>query len=338
MIAILMLGLYIGGAFGKKKDEVVVSPSVDVRTPEIVDGMTFDEFRAYLAVTYVGSFTETDFEYDNDTGALTGSKITYVTTHGSLVENYDKDGNRVEYTLRFIEDGRAYERIVKSGEEPTTRIVDLEGATIIPIGTSFAPGLKTSMEMIFALASMSNLDGVQYGNFDIAFTGFNVKDNIVKFQNGNGDEYLTMKDFNKTEIPVPEDFKDYKTTESTEKLGKYRTVTDVEGNKTAYLEGLNKVFNIALFNVQIKQFEVKAEYDGAPVVSVSLDESVKDLIVPASVNKISGGGRLNDLRSLTYRGTLAQWAEVNVESYNLRNNIPVHCTDGETEILPRVDA
>lgn len=346
LVAILLLGLYIGGVFGKKSnDNVSANPSTEGKRLEVKEGMTLNEFRAYLMTKQVNGFTIISTKYDED-GVVTETNEIYATYDGSLQITYDKDGNIKEYSFRLIEDGRSYEkRYSTDGEEDNNlfRVVDLEGAEIVRIGSMFADGQKTYLE--FGLLAVSQGYGFSAeGSGDSLEYVFDVKEDEVTIEVPSRRTKLVIKNFNKTKIPVLDDYKDYKTAcaeEDVVKLGKYVKETN-NGEEYYVFNGFNDIFYRGTYEVlvlpDVATYKMKSHIDGIAVTGIRCTDYVrKNLFVPQTVQKIEGYF-LSQLKQITFDGTLEQWNAVQITENALQDvqfDIKVVCTDGETVISPK---
>lgn len=349
LIAILLLGLYIGGVFGKKNKtgDVAANPSAEGKTLEVKEGMTLDEFRAYILYEHVNGLTMTTTQYDEN-GDTIETETIYATNDGSLDVKYDKDGNVTSYWFRLIEDGRAYEkRFNWTDKNPSDlfRVVDLEGAEVGRVGGAFASSARETLNFALLLVSMgfgTKVDGGEY----FADYKFEAKEDEVMVDIPNQKQRIVANKFNKTTIPVLDEFKDYKTDcaeEDVEKLGNYEKRSDADGEYYEFT-GLNNIFyrNTSTLDFEILPdvdvYEVKSEINNVPVKAISTSDTIrKNIIIPTSVTKIDRDF-LDEGGLITYKGTLEQWKKIEISEYTLNNvkqEIRVVCSDGETVISPK---
>jgi len=349
LVAILLLGLYIGGVFGKKSnDNVSANPSTEGKRLEVKEGMTLNEFRAYLMTEQVNGLTLITTEYDED-GVVTQTNEIYATYDGSLQITYDKDRNIKEYKFRVIENGRSYEKRYSTEEGKDNnlfRVVDLEGAEIVRIGSMFVDGQKTYLEFVLLLVSQGYGFSAEGSDDSLEYV-FDVKEDEVTIDVPSQRTKLVIKNFNKTKIPVLDDYKDYKTAcaeEDVVKLGKYVKETNYDGNGEEYyvFNGFNKIFYSGTLEIiilpDVATYKMKSHIDGIAVTGIRCSDIVrKNLFIPQTVQKIEGGF-LSQLKQITFDGTLEQWNAVQITENALQDvqfDIKVVCTDGETVISPK---
>lgn len=348
LVAILLLGLYIGGVFGKKSnDNVSANPSAEGKRLEVKEGMTINEFRAYLMTEQVNGLTLITTEYDED-GVVTETSEIYATYDGSLQITYDKDRNIKEYKFRLIEDGRSYEKRYSTEEgkdKNLFRVVDLEGAEIIRIGSMFVDGQKTYLEFALLLVSQGLVFSTEGSGGSLEYV-FDVKEDEVTIDVPAQHTKVVIKNVNKTKIPVLDDYKNYKTAcaeEDVVKLGSYVKETNYDGNGEEYyvLTGFNSIFygeQEFIILPDVATYKMKSHIDGIAVTGIRCSDTIrKNLFVPQTVQKIEGGF-LKEIKQITFDGTLEQWSDVQLTETALRDvkyDIKVVCVDGETVILPK---
>lgn len=349
LVAILLLGLYIGGVFGKKSnDSISANPSAEGKQLEVKEGMTLNEFCAYLMTEQVNGLTLITMKYGDD-GVVTETSEIYATYDGSLQITYDKDRNIKEYKFRLIEDGRSYEKRYSTEEGKDNnlfRVVDLEGAEIVRIGSMFVDGQKTYLEFALLLVSQG-LGFSTEGSGDSIEYVFDVKEDEVTIDVPAQHTKVVIKNISKTKIPVLDDYKNYKTAcaeEDVVKLGYYVKETNYDGNGEEYyvFNGFNKIFYSGTFEFivlpEVATYKMKSHIDGIAVSGIrSTDTIRKNLFVPQTVQKIEGGF-LSKIKQITFDGTREQWNDVQLTETALRDvkyDIKVVCADGETVISPK---
>lgn len=338
LVVVLLLGLYAGGLMGKNKKDPVKGQednsqeinSSKLKVAELHDGMTLNEFRAWFALTEIKSMTMTQFSYDGD-GNVTEKQINYFVENGVLQEIRDNKDEITKYNLSLFEDNRYYEQTYSS-DGWKTRIIELENAKIHISGGSFAVSGKVGIELMHAFFGYFASSSFESEYFTIPFS---VKDGVVTTSNlGDGD--LILKDFNKTTLPIREDFKDYKSRPATDTLGKFEnaTVNDEDCYKLVDIDDLYSEDDVVA-STRIIKYVVPETYDGKAVKEVDFTNgfnksNLQEIVISKNVVKIYADKV--EVPSITFVGTIADWANVDLTGFNSSKDVTVHCTDGDVKI------
>lgn len=342
LIAVLLLGLYAGGLMGKNKKGVVkgqeqntqnVNPS-EKNLPQLHDGMSFKEFRAWLALTEIKSMTIVSIDKDSE-GNVTETTNAYYTERGMIAEKYSKNGAQEDvlrsYNLGLFDNGKYYEQTYDDNPSGgwETRVVDLENAKI-RFAFGFAEFGKNRFELAYSL--LGALIGIDYDSYDFLFS---VKDGVVTWGTFASDtETVILKDFNKTTLPLRDDFKDYESFPVTDTFGKFE-VRNVDGNETyalVDLDGLCEDKDEKPYIVE--EYRVPEKHDGKEVTEIAFNSNkltindARKLIISKNVKKISGKD-YNDLPVLVYEGDCVSWETVDVSEWERTADVIVKCKDGD---------
>ena len=335
LIAVLLLGLYAGGLMGKNKKDPVKGQennsqeinSSKSKFAELNDDMTLNEFRAWLALTEMKSMTMTQISYDDD-GNVTEIQTNYYVENGVLQETRDNKGELTSYKLSLFEDNRYYEQTYSS-DGWKTKIIDLDNAKTHINGGSFAFSGKIAIELIYAFFGYFSSSSLDNEYFTIPFS---VKDGVVTTSNlSDGD--LILKDFNKTTLPIREDFKDYKSRPATDTFGKFESAT-VNGEDCYKLVDIDSLYSEeGVEAMRIVKYVVPESYDGKTVKEVDFRSGLNNLqeivisknVVKICVDKV-------EVPSITFVGTIADWANIDLTEFNCSKDVTVHCTDGDVKI------
>ena len=336
LIAVLLLGLYAGGLMGKNKKDPVKGQennsqeinSSKSKFAELNDGMTINEFRAWLALTEMKSMTMAQVSYD-DNGNVTEIQTSYLVENGVLQETRDNKGELTSYELSLFEDNRYYEQTYYNSDGWKTKIIDLDNAKIQIRGGSFAFSGKASIEFIYAFFGYFSSSSFDNEYFTIPFS---VKDGVVTTSDLSGGD-LILKDFNKTTLPIREDFKDYKSRPATDTFGKFESVT-VNGEDCYKLVDIDSLYREeGVEAMRIVKYVVPESYDGKTVKEVDFRSglnNLQEIVISKNVVKICADKV--EVPSITFVGTIADWANIDLTEFNCSKDVTVHCADGDVKI------
>lgn len=339
LVVVLLLGLYAGGLMGKNKKDPVKGQednsqeinSSKSKLAELHDGMTLNEFRAWFALAEMKSMTMTQVLYDDD-GNVTEIQTFYCVENGVLKETRDNKDEITEYKWGLFEDNRYYEQTYNS-DGWNTRIIELENAKIHINGGSFAFFGKVVIEQAYAFLGYFASRSFESEYYTIPFS---VKDGVVTTSKSNlSDGDIILKDFNKTTLSIREDFKDYKSRPATDMLGKFKNAT-VADEDCYKLVGIDDLYNEDDFNaIRIIKYVVPETYDGKAVREVDFTNSfnksnLQEIVISKNVVKICADKV--EVPSITFVGTIADWAKIDLTEFNSSKDVTVHCTDGDVKI------
>ena len=191
MAIILVLSVAIGCSACNKKGE-----------PKLNNKMDAGEIMAALVNADIKSLTMVA----TDKGENGENKITYATQNG-FCKITEKDGVKTQIDMVFYEDGRYY-NLSKKGETTTKTVYSLDGNVIdMSCVDAVTEELDDLNDFLFAYKIYKDNDE----EFDDIKVHVENKNSIVaEFD----DSKIVYKDFNKTNLVVPEEFKDYKSYES----------------------------------------------------------------------------------------------------------------------------
>lgn len=83
---------------------------------------------------------------------------------------------------------------------------------------------------------------------------------------------------------------------------------------------------------------IPATHNGKPVVEISninLPDETTAITIPACVTKLHLCFWVENITTIDFKGTKAQWANLNISDYDLKNILVIHCSDGD--IFPNED-
>lgn len=331
LISVLLLGLYAAGLIGDKKPGkaeggTTQTPETADSPYELRDGMTLNEFRAYLAVAKPDSFNCL-FQENKDAEI----QIRYFTKNGCYSVDYTAAGEFRTSMLAFIEDGRYYEKNIDSDKNVKERVVDLEGADIMLLGNGAAASGKGMVELILATLSFATGSDFDEGDVSDVSYDFTVKSGVATLSVGDT-KIFEFKDINSTTLPIDDDFKNYKEMTSTETFGEYKG--DAATGKVSFT-GFVAIFGggdgIGAVSYIVKKYTVSDKIDGAAVTDITSQEDVYELVIPESVTNI-GNYTISNAKIINYKGTKAQWAMINVGENTSGKPLTVHCSDGDVYV------
>ena len=308
MAIILVLSVAIGCSACNKKGELKLNNKMDA-----------GEIMAALVNADIKNLTMVATEK----GENGEDKITYATQNG-FCKITEKDGVKTQIDMVFYEDGRYY-NLSKKGETTTKTVYSLDGNVIdMSWVDAVTEELNYLNNSLFAYKIYKDNDE----EFDDIKVRVENKNSIV----AESEESKTVyKDFNKTNLVVPEEFKDYKSYES-QPVGIYER-TYINGQEGREFSGRKG-------GMEFKEFTIASKYtiDGVelPVISANITNNYAQIMnIPTSVVKISF---LNNAYNTEFRymGTKAEWAKVSIAE-KPKKAIVVKCTDGEITVEKSAD-
>lgn len=156
----------------------------------------------------------------------------------------------------------------------------------------------------------------------------------VKVENNNSivltleDSVIVYKDFNATEVPLPDGMKGYDKMSKTEENARYEVEGDGARLKYIYAPILSYVVpsTVTFVEKDSENNDVTKTYD---VIAADIDEDMMEYTLPISVVKVNFDD--DYVGQIIFKGTIAQWNSITIENYAYKT-ITVHCTDGDTTV------
>lgn len=260
------------------------------------------------------------------------------TTKVNKTTNYEEEYVDDElYSIRFelYENGRYYEYSYnKDNTIPET--IDVYDISDCEIDKMQIDGVAECLfsEFTADLALIYKMKGKGIDE-DIDNTAFiKVENNTIFYTDENGDTYL-LKDFDSTEIPLPEGMKGYdKMPANAQNLG-----FDKEGEDGAR----GTYVSAPILSVTVPEFAQVEEYDPEQgkyvsntykVVAVDMRGDMLEYTFTTNILTIRFDGAFNG--QIVFRGTMEQFKAIEITEYSM-NTITVHCTDGDVTVSRPAD-
>lgn len=308
MAIILVLSVAIGCSACNKKGELKLNNKMDAG--EIMVALVNADIKSMTIVA-------------TEKGENGEDKINYVTQNG-FCKITEKDGVKTQIDMVFYEDGRYY-NLSKDGGITKKKVYSLDGNVIdMSCIDAVTEELDDLNDLLFAYKIYK---GIEEEFDDIKVRVENKNSIVTEFD----DSKVVYKDFNKTNLVVPEEFKDYKSYES-QPVGIYER-TYINGQEGREFLGRKET-------IRFREFTIASKYtiDGVelPVIRADISHYYAQIMnIPTSVVEISF---LNNAYNTEFRymGTKAEWAKVSIAE-KPKKEIVVKCTDGEVTVEKRAD-
>lgn len=306
MAIILVLSVAIGCSACNKKGELKLNNKMDAG--EIMAALVNADIKSMTIVA-------------TEKGENGEDKINYVTQNG-FCKITEKDGVKTQIDMVFYEDGRYY-NLSKDGGITKKKVYSLDGNVIdMSCIDAVTEELDDLNDLLFAYKIYK---GIEEEFDDIKVRVENKNSIVTEFD----DSKVVYKDFNKTNLVVPEEFKDYKSYES-QPVGIYER-TYINGQEGREFLGRKET-------IRFREFTIASKYtiDGVelPVIRADISHYYAQIMnIPTSVVEIrfQNNSYKTEFR---YMGTKAEWAKVSIAE-KPKKTIVVKCTDGEVTVEKR---
>ena len=306
MAIILVLSVAIGCSACNKKGELKLNNKMDAG--EIMAALVNADIKSMTIVA-------------TEKGENGEDKINYVTQNG-FCKITEKDGVKTQIDMVFYEDGRYY-NLSKDGGITKKKVYSLDGNVIdMSCIDAVTEELDDLNDLLFAYKIYK---GIEEEFDDIKVRVENKNSIVTEFD----DSKVVYKDFNKTNLVVPEEFKDYKSYES-QPVGIYER-TYINGHEGREFLGRKET-------IRFREFTIASKYtiDGVelPVIRADISHYYAQIMnIPTSVVEIrfQNNSYKTEFR---YMGTKAEWAKVSIAE-KPKKTIVVKCTDGEVTVEKR---
>lgn len=210
-------------------------------------------------------------------------------------------------TYQFVEGNRYYRYSVDTSNKSACEIVDYSGFDTADFKRFSA--LSDKKEELKKL---------------IIANGYLVDNGNLRIFTKNSTGSVVVMKCNETDLSIPDSFKDYKTRQSSAyEVVSYRL--SASGNE--YEIVVDQPFNYAI------GLEIANSHEGLPIrIDLNSVKNLEKVVLPENI--VVGYADLqafNGKLSVEYRGTKAQWAEIdNVAKWSsLSGKVKVTCSDGE---------
>lgn len=226
------------------------------------------------------------------------------------------DKDTISYTLRAYWDIESFTSVVDGGEEYGTIWYKFTNNGESGKGTKTVDWHVSLFENDIAYIGSGSADADQMKVVDLKDYDYNTRlfenskrdylysmermllendytivDGNIVISNGNGT--ITLKDFGKTELDIPDKYKDYKNLE----VNTENAVFMPEGDGYVLTD----------INVPLVSYTVPDTYNGKPVVAIDMEwSSVQKVCIPTSVVRV-GDISYSDCVEVEYLGTKVQW-------------------------------
>ena len=308
MAIILVLSVAIGCSACNKKGELKLNNKMDAG--EIMAALVNADIKSMTIVA-------------TEKGENGEDKINYVTQNG-FCKITEKDGVKTQIDMVFYEDGRYY-NLSKDGGITKKKVYSLDGNVIdMSCIDAVTEELDDLNDLLFAYKIYK---GIEEEFDDIKVRVENKNSIVTEFD----DSKVVYKDFNKTNLVVPEEFKDYKSYES-QPVGIYER-TYINGQEGREFLGRKET-------IRFREFTIASKYtiDGVelPVIRADISHYYAQIMnIPTSVVEIRFQNNAYNTE-FRYMGTKAEWAKVSIAE-KTKKEIVVKCTDGEVTVEKRAD-
>ena len=294
---------------------------VPTKNDGIREDMTAGELVEHLLKTDIKSFTAVTTKETSD-GAI--SQYNYYTENGYCERAVTPAGEM--YTFKIIDGNRLIEIETGAGNSSIT-ITDL-GKAKLSDDELYNCGEYNSTFLSFYVFLGDYLKKNEYDLVGEDAVRYRIEDGNLVFDIG-GEGTTTMYDINKTTLPVPDEYKNYKDMSATRKNEKFQKVTfETEAGETV----TGAEFSGVYYQVEEYAIPESVEIDGEtlPVVYVSGSYVADKVTLPKTIRKIYDISNIAGYDGeLYFDGTVAEWNANKVEFNNWYNARILHCKDGD---------